>query len=50
MYIENGLLDNLAELHLDDFDLLETGLSDGQSIDRVYRGGKKKKKMDADST
>ncbi|KAG9640402.1 hypothetical protein KCU77_g7190, partial [Aureobasidium melanogenum] len=50
MYIENGLLDNLAELHLDDFDPLETGSSDGQSIDRVHRGEEKKKKMDADST
>ena len=50
MYIENGLLDNLAELHLDDFDPMETGSSDGQSIDRVHRGEEKKKKMDADST
>lgn len=44
MYIENGLLDNLAELHLDDFGLLEDGLSDGQSIDRVHRGGRRKKR------
>lgn len=50
MYNEKGLLDDVAELHLDDFDPLETDASNGQSIDRVHGAGKKKKKMDADST